>query len=59
MNQERAKYILMCAQKERDELEHRMNNSAQNDAIRITGASLMKSYDEKIGQAQRLLEDYS
>lgn len=49
---ERALYVLKCAEKERDELIHRMEHSAQNDAIRITGASLLKSYAEKIHQAK-------
>jgi hypothetical protein len=50
---ERALYILQCAEKERDELQYRIDKSAQNDAIRITGPSMLRGYAEKINQARK------
>lgn len=50
---ERSLYILRCAEKERDELQYRMDKAAPNDAIRITGDSMLKNYAEKIIQARR------
>lgn len=50
---ERALYVLQCAEKERDELLHRMEHSAPNDAIRITGEFQLRGFKDKIAQARR------
>lgn len=49
---ERAIYVLRCAEKERDELQHRIDHAAPNDAIRITGESILKGFKDKIAQAR-------
>lgn len=50
---ERALYILQSVQKERDELQYRIDKAAPNDAIRITGASMLNGFKDKIAQAER------
>lgn len=50
---ERAKYILQCAEKERDELQYRIDKSAPNDALRMNGESMLKGFGEKISAAKR------
>lgn len=50
---ERALYILQCAEKERDELQYRIDHAAPNDAIRINGASMLNGFKDKIAQARQ------
>ena len=51
--QERANYILKCAEKERDELQHLIKHSAPNDAIRFNGPMMLRGYEEKIARIQQ------
>ena len=54
---ERAMYVLRCAEKERDELQHRIDHAAPNDALRFTGESMLKGFKEKINQARKNAEN--
>ena len=55
MFEQRALYILQCAQKERDELAHRIATAAPNDAIRMNGPSMLKHFDGKIADAMKMV----
>lgn len=58
MSADRARYILQCAEKERDELLYRMQHAAPNDAIHATGQSILNAYNDKVAQAKRNVEEY-
>jgi hypothetical protein len=53
---QRAQYILACAVKERDELAYRIAKAAPNDAIRVTGPSMLAHFDGKIADARKMVE---
>lgn len=56
MAEERARYILACAEKERDELAYRIRNAMPNDAIRFTGPSMLARLEGKVADARKMLE---
>ncbi len=56
MTIERAEYILKCAEKERDEFKHRMENARPNDSIHMTGPSILSSLQSKVLQAEKNVE---
>jgi hypothetical protein len=53
---DRARYILACAEKERDELAYRIAHAAPNDAIRFTGPSMLARFEGKIADARKIVE---
>ena len=55
MAEQRALYILQCAEKERDELAYRIAKAAPNDAIRNTGPSMLAHFEAKIADARKMV----
>lgn len=56
MAAQRAQYILDCAIKERDELANRIDRASHNDAIRLTGPSMLAMFDGKIADARKMVQ---
>ena len=56
MAEQRALYILQCAEKERDELAYRIAHAAPNDAIRMNGPSMLAMFEGKIADAKRMMQ---
>jgi len=58
MTKDYAAYLVKCAEKERDELEYRIQRAAVNDGIRITGPLQVRALKDKIANAKGLLEQF-